>query len=53
MNLSYDERLRKLGFFLLEKRQLQGDLTEVFKMTTGLDKSGSRQIVHIGEKFKN
>lgn len=30
-HLSYDDRLRELGFFSLEKRMLQGNLTVAFR----------------------
>ena len=37
-NLSYEERLKRLGMFLLRCRRLKGDMIEVFKMIHGIDK---------------
>ena len=34
-HLSYEERLRYLVFFCLEKRRLLGDLIEAFQYLTG------------------
>ena len=37
-NLSYEERLKRLGMFSLRCRRLKGDMIEVFKIIHGRDK---------------
>ena len=37
-NLSYEERLKRLGMFSLRRRRLRGDMIEVFKMIQGIHK---------------
>ena len=35
--LSYEERLKETGLYTLERRQLRGDMIEMFKIIQGID----------------
>ena len=42
--LSYEERLKETGLYTLERRQLRGDMLDIFKIMKGKDKISADEL---------
>ena len=48
-NLSYKERLKRLGMYSLRYRRLRGDMIEVLKVIHGIDKVNLGELFYVDE----
>ena len=51
-HLPYEDRLRELGLFSLEKRRLWGDLSAAFQDLKGASKQEGRQLFERGDNSR-
>eukprot|EP00061_Rhincodon_typus_P008294 g30781.t1 len=49
-NLSYEERLRTLGLYLMEFRRMRGHLIKTYRILRGLDKVDMEKMFHQQER---
>ena len=47
--LSYEDWLKETGLYTLERRQLRGDMMEMFKITKGKDKISADELFNRGD----